>query len=721
MSILKQKIFVRDEYTDRSYFRDYKIPVPVFFAIPTLAFHVRVTKTETTHNFIQETILHLKKNGVSKDKIAEMLCLDQRLVDVVIENSKKNESSESGSDDSVAEISETSDDFFIFYSLLSKEFINGYAYADFFNENCYDVDDSALEWKSQCYYFKKDLGASYYQKVHLIKNTPEVFNSIVKPSQENIVRCYKDDKTFDATMYRNPSYMDEVYPVWLVVGYSVTEYNNNEYSVLNPFKRDVSYSTYLSNLILNHAKDPESLNDIKDYREMTENRLVREQNSQMNIRNDREKQAFDFLQSKYMSFGFFSGKIEEQMVKMQAAYDKIRKHEQTGDKRINVDNAAREFYDCANNVLEQLLIRTYEPYITILPEELKKDSFFDAIGREKQFIGQKVVIKDYYDKLPAANVLGDLWNKCDPQRVANTIKNKNILSPRSFKPGIYDLFAINVITYKYFPNSEFGRIVENEIRDLHSTIDTICQSRQSIKHSFAKEEIISISNHINCIYQIIDTAFNVTENNRAADDVHLEDDYGDYSGFIGTYSEIDNMPESLRVSCNQLLRDIYDASLEYYSDCVIAFESISKVILDFCMRKINSLSELSRFLNQIPDDEDEAKLFLMEKLERCEIDLSFDKITVSVRYAKKCLLKNFKFKKASTLILFAPMLLAVVDYMSFLTLFENLGTDYFLDAIESVGDRGHSNQTTDWQHIKIINDKFVEYCKTVTLFDREEL
>ena len=71
--------------------------------------------------------------------------------------------------------------------------------------------------------------------------------------------------------------------------------------------------------------------------------------------------------------------------------------------------------------------------------------------------------------------------------------------------------------------------------------------------------------------------------------------------------------------------------------------------------------------------------------------------------------------------MFTPMLLAVVDYMAFLTLFEKLGSGYFSDAIDSVGERGHDNQTTDWQHIKIINDKFVEYCKTVTLFDREEL
>ena len=721
MSTLKQKIFIKDEYTDRSFFREYNIPVPVFFAIPTLAFHVRVTKTEETHNFIQEAILYLKRNGEPKDKIADMLCLDQRLVDVVIENSKKNENTESDSDDAVTETNEISDDFFIFYNLISKEFISGYAYSNMFYDNSYEIGDSSLDWKNQCYYFKKDLGASYSQRIHLINNTPDIFNSVVKPSPENIVRCYKDEKTFDATMYKSPSYMDEVYPVWLVVGYSVTEFNNNEYSVLNPFRSKVSYSTYLNNLVLNCAKDPSSLNDLRDYREMTENRLVREQNLHMNIRNDREKQAYDKLQSKYMNAGFFKGKIEEQMVKMQAAYDRISKHEQAGDKRINVDNAVREFFDCANNVLEQLLIHTYEPYITSLPKELKKDNFFEAIGREKQYIGQKVVVKDFFDKLPATNMLGDLWNKCDPQKVANTIRNENILRPWSFKPGLYDLFAINVIAYKYFPNSEFGRIVTNEVQNLHETIDTVCQSRQRVKHTYGKEEIHSINDYITCIYQIIDIAFNVSEASATSADVNLEDDDGDYSGFIGSYSEIDSMPESLRASCNQLLRDIYDTSLEYYSDCVIAFENISKVILDFCMRKINSLSDLTRCMNQIPDDEDEAKLFLMEKLERCGIDASFDNISISVRYAKKCLYNNYKFKKASTLIMFAPMLLAVVDYMAFLTLFEKLGSGYFSDAIDSVGERGHDNQTTDWQHIKIINDKFVEYCKTVTLFDREEL
>ena len=226
----------------------------------------------------------------------------------------------------------------------------------------------------------------------------------------------------------------------------------------------------------------------------------------------------------------------------------------------------------------------------------------------------------------------------------------------------------------------------------HKHDATVCQSRQRVKHTYGTEEIHSINDYVTCIYQIIDIAFNVSEPGATNTEVNFEEDDGEYSGFIGSYSEVEDMPEDLRVSCNQLLRDIYDASLEYFSDCVIAFENISKVILDFCMRKINSLSDLTRCLNQIPDDEDEAKLFLMEKLERCGIEANFDCISINVRYAKKCLYNNFDFKKASTLIMFAPMLLAVVDYMAFINLFENLGSRYFTDAVDSVGERGHDTE-----------------------------
>ena len=73
LNLSNQKILFNPEYYDFHSFRDNEIPVPVFFAIPTLAFHVSLNWIKENRNFIQETVLYLKRNGQHKDEIAEQL------------------------------------------------------------------------------------------------------------------------------------------------------------------------------------------------------------------------------------------------------------------------------------------------------------------------------------------------------------------------------------------------------------------------------------------------------------------------------------------------------------------------------------------------------------------------------------------------------------------------------------------------------------------------
>ena len=65
--------------------------------------------------------------------------------------------------------------------------------------------------------------------------------------------------------------------------------------------------------------------------------------------------------------------------------------------------------------------------------------------------------------------------------------------------------------------------------------------------------------------------------------------------------------------------------------------------------------------------------------------------------------------------------MSLMDYSSFVSLFKELGSDYFSDAVNSIKLRGHS-ESTDWKKdVDDINERYVNYCRAVTLFYREEL
>jgi len=718
LDLLNQKILFNPKFNDYNYYKNYDLPIPVFFSIPTLAFHVCINRVNEKRNFIQETILYMKRNGVPKNEISEQLCLDQRLVDVIIENSKKDLHDGEDEEEVIIEKEEKSEDFYIFYDLITNQFIEGYMYSKFFNEFCCPMNMSELNLQNKCYYLRENIGDSSYTKIHMLSMDDGIFNKRVVPTIENIISCYKDEKLFDETSYRNARYLSESYPIWLTLGYSVTKYNSNEYSIINPFKRELSYSTYFNNIVKMVATDEYSKKDIKEYQENANNSLIKHHLEKMEIRTNKEKAAFEGLAQKYGPYGYFKenhveSNFERQMIKMQSTYDYIKKNIEKKD----CNDSIRRLYDFANNVLEQLFIIAYEPYILKLPDQLKNNNFFDAIGREKTIAGEKMVLKNYFDDIETDYDLSPILNGCYLTSIVKCIKSKSIMDEKSFKLGLINLFTLNVINVFYNKHSKFNNLFKTNIPYLIDTLVLLENLRQSVRHTFDNVEDF-VDNVVSNVYLMIDAILEVSEERT----IELsKDENDDYSNFIGQYQDLDNMTLILQESCNQLLMDIYNTSELYFSDCVIAFQNTSKVILDYIMRKINSIGELKDVLKNIPNDNDEAKLLLMDKLEYLNINVEFDNVTIDIENAKHCMLRNFEFKKASTLIIFAPLLLSVFDYMSFITLFEQLGEEYFNDAIKSINDRGHDSQSTDWNHIKLINDKYVNYCKILTLFEREEL
>ena len=656
--------------------------IPVRFAIPTIAFHVRMNTISTNRNFLQETILLLKKTGMTRTQIADTLCLDQKLVDIIVINNKKDSKEDEPLEDTIIEKKKS------------------------FNE------------KENCYYLREDIGKSFYNKIHIVSNPKADFSVAIEPSQENIVECYKSGKLFTDNEYKNPQYLGESFSVWLTLDYSVTQYNLNEFSIVNPFRNGISFSTYFSNMINRLPLDTYSRRDIEEYRDDISNSEIGKQNRRMKINSAADNDAYERLLKKYGEYEFFGGKgnsdnLVAQMIKMQANYDYIDKY--FGKK--DCSEKARTFYVFANNVLEELFIITYAPYVSALYDKLKADDFFEKINKERSDENKKEVIKRYTDSVETVNDYSSIMDCISPDSITRTLSSRNITSEKAFKPGLKELFVINVICSYFFNDCKFNNIMNNKIDQLSDALGVILAIRQQASHTLLKPDEY-VEDVIKVVYKIIDTVMEVSEERiieNASENIESLENY------MASYAVVNDMNRSLQDASNRLLIDLYNANELYFSDCVIAFQNTSKVIIDYIMRNVNSLSQLEDYLKLIPDEEDEAKIALMENLDKAGVDSNFDRITVRIRKAKRCLIKNIDLIPASSLIFFAPLLLSVVDSVAFISLFENLGAGYLNDAIDAINARGHNKLSVNWDEIKIINDRYLEYCRILTLFDREEL
>lgn len=718
LTILNPKLLFNADYLAYDFFKSADLPVPIFFGIPTIAFHVQLTTIQENKNFIQETVLYLKINGMSKDEISDALCLDQNLVNLIIENNKK-----SNNDEQInhSDIKNTSDDFFIFYNLLTDEFIKGYMQSKDFFSQLYDMNYG--NFNNNTYYYRKDISQSLGYKIFCLGDDFSNIKNIV-PTQKDIISSYKDINSFDEKMYRDPRYLNEVYPVILTTAYSITVYNSNHYSAFNPFttfNQNISYSSYFFNLINQFARSSEAQNEIKEYITNTKNNQIRQQNKKMSIKGERNKKAFEFLQKKYRKYSFFEGYIQEQMVIFETEFQQIIQNNGKSD----ITNNARVFYDSANNAIEELFKLTYDPYVDRLKSELIKDDFFENINHAKTLSDMKIHLNKYYENILEDDSLNGVKQKSDLENIVKVIKKENIRGEKSFQLGICDLFTLNVLCLYYYKDSTFSNIFKHEIQYLQQTLILVSNMRNQARHTFTDVDpsIIKIV-HDNVI-KLIDTCMNVSENDYREEILNFNDE-DRFESFIGEYNDLEYLPEKLKNACNQLLRDVFDMNELYYSDCVISFEIISEFMINYSYRKIASIEELNHLLNNIPDDETEAIMTLIEKLpysqeDKNEVLSAIGDLKIDMISTKKSISRNYNNISASSYILFAPLLLSVVDYYAFVELFDSMGKAYFEDFSWAINERKHNKQAIDWKNIKIMNDNFIKYCKTISSFNREEI
>lgn len=713
------KILFNDDYFNVNTFRDNDMPLPLFFGIPVLACHVKLITKEEKNNFIQKTIIELKNKNYHKDEIADMLCLDKQLVSIILDNDKKD--GEVNNEEKIEQ-----KDFFIFYNLLTNEWINGYIPADYFQSMFSDLrrDCWGKGDKNNIIYYRKNIGDSRLREIRFLGEL-DMFERDIEPSPKDIINCYKYIETFNEDSYVSPEYMNECYPLVLTTAYTITRYNSNHFTALNPFETEIgriSYSYYFFDIIKRFGENISAWEkDIIEYEERIKNSQIKRQNTQLVIKNDKEKKAYEFLQAKYGKYNFFQAadSICDQMVKFQSNYQIII----SNDGKKDVSSQIRNFYDCINNTLEGLFKITYEPFQDKLITELKKDSFFEKVGNSKNNRDSQSLLKKYYE------IIGDekysaIRNRTDVDNVNKIIHYQNIMNDR-LQPNIIDLFTLNVLSMYYFNRkTQFSFMFNGNVDNICDTIILVNNNRNQARHVMdAIDDISNVKNIYETVIAMIDSCMGVAKTDMIEND--LDDSDESFEAFIGEYKDLDDLPETLQKSCNTLLRDYYNKSELYFSDCVIALENITQYMISFSMGRVDSIEQITNIFEFLPKDGEELKLYLIDKLpfsdkEKESVLSNIENLRIDIEDAKNYLINNYRNMKASTKVLFAPILLSCVDYMAFIDLFQKLGCVFFDDINVSISKRGHSGQAVDWSTTKVINKNIIEYSKTINKFYKGE-
>lgn len=722
MDSSSQKIFFRNEYSEFQFFKKNNLPRPIFFGIPTLAFHVQIIEVETKENFIGKTILYFKNKGLSVEEISKKLCLNEQLVQIIIEDNKKNKcETEETSEDKITR----TEDFYIFYNLLSHEFMNGVIEADDFN--LHELQERNIDY-SNVYFFKNNIGQSKdnADRIRLLGyQNKDIFDVSIMPTREQIIRCHKENSAFSYKEYLETTCFPEIYPVWVTVAYSVTR-EKNDFSIISPFNfQRIEFSNSLYLLVKKFLdKNPNDCYDIPKYEDRVKENIKRNEQQMFRINNRLDREVYQRLEKEFKDNDFSTPFFISQMTLMETSFWKIQKKYNRNDAGV--------FFDCANNVLEELLTNLYSPFGERVVMKLNEEKFFTKVEEQKTEGDMKRIIwYKFFEKTDFSDDLAIICTKCSPSEMLNSIKKKTIGKENKYKLGLFNLFVANMIVFHYFKNqTPFSMIFTSDIEmsKIQEMILNITEQRNKIRHEISdKNKLVlldKIKEYFDNVNKLVRWCLNDKDNkeSNAINEENIEQLTVD---LLIDKEEIAFFPTELQNCYVKLLDDVKRKYPLYFSDCVVAFEKLSEVLINYCLRKIHSLEELKKIMEIIPDREDEAKLFLDEQLDYCSATCgSIFELKINVKTAKEAIIddNDSKLSKSpSTLILFAPMLLAATDNVGFVDLFNRLGTDYFETIKKVVHNRGHDKQVCDWNSTEDITDLYKKYCLYITLLNREEL
>lgn len=198
----------------------------VCFAIPVTAYRVSYVKHVNPDNIVEQTIFKLKKIGYSNGRIADTLCLDERLVNSVLEYYGQATTTEGKT-----ETKDSVKNAYVFYDRLRGKFLREYAEEDDFAENTqlYLVDRRKNSFK-----FKINFSDSRDYFVHILHG--DYKEPPAAPSQEDIISVIgkTQGEVISSERYSNGEYLNEQKEIFLICEAYLDKNDFTDISITNP-------------------------------------------------------------------------------------------------------------------------------------------------------------------------------------------------------------------------------------------------------------------------------------------------------------------------------------------------------------------------------------------------------------------------------------------------------------------------------------------------------
>ena len=465
----------------QKHFNTFQNSRPIYFAIPVVAYKVNYIEHTNPENIIEITIFKLKKLGYSSKRIAQTLCLDERLVNSVLEYYQ---SISTQDDETMPIVREESKTAYVFYDCLSEQYINRYMevkdflrYNDLYiyNQNPYSVR------------VKQKLSDSRDMFVHVLNSSDFNFGkySRIEPKEDDIAYILGTGKKIKINNehYVNVEYLNERKNLYLICDLYLDPINGAEISVAHPIYGDKSQAIK-TGLLQILAKEPQSHEKLRQSIDslLDEGRVSRTYYSE--TRKEIEKKVL----FKYSKDILQYEDLKEKLVSFENDYELYV--QAVSQKASNeVIEELTQFQTSAHHLLEHIFkisFLKYEQEDVIMGKKLIKQNYpkekIRALISMCGFEGENEEVEDFIRKVDTG-ALKKIFS-LDTDRV-----NKNI--------GLW--FVVNLIYASYDPNNPIIELAEKAPNLIQSLQKTLLM-RNTAAHKNKDKIIVLSSREVKTLY-----------------------------------------------------------------------------------------------------------------------------------------------------------------------------------------------------------------------------
>ena len=153
---------------------------PVRFAIPVIIYKVKVLKHTDVGNIFSETIVNLSKIGKDIDEIADIMCMDKRIIESALE-----EMASFQTDDGKAELPIDEKNQYIVYDCYNGRFFESYVNEDDISKYL-ESEETDINYGIGKLNFRKKFADSDRRTAYILNSNKKLYDPEEKEIREHI-------------------------------------------------------------------------------------------------------------------------------------------------------------------------------------------------------------------------------------------------------------------------------------------------------------------------------------------------------------------------------------------------------------------------------------------------------------------------------------------------------------------------------------------------------